>query len=148
MKFYCFPLILLIGVAMPVEAAMNARLRESLHSPTLGTLVSFAVGLAATGLLLAAGLMGRGCAGAGAGSVPWWAWLGGVLGVLIVFVSLVAVSKVGAAVLIVVTVLGQVAMSLAMDAGGWLGVPEVPLNAWRIAGALLVLVGVLLTTKK
>lgn len=113
----------------------------------LGTLVSFAIGLAVTGLLLAAGLMGRGSL-TQAGQIPWWAWLGGVLGVVIVFVSLVAVSKVGAAVLIVVTVLGQVAMSLAMDAGGWLGVPRVPLSAWRIAGALLVLVGVLLTTKK
>ena len=147
MKFLLIPLILLAGVAMPVEAAMNARLREALQSPTLGTLVSFAVGLTATGLLLGAGLMGRGSL-AGAGGVPWWAWVGGALGVLIVFVSLVAVSKVGAAVLIVVTVLGQLAMSLAMDTGGWLGVPKVPLSAWRIAGAVLVLVGVLLTTKK
>lgn len=91
--------------------------------------------------------MGRGHV-AGATTVPWWAFLGGVLGFFLVIVGLTAVPKVGAEVLITVTVLGQVAMALVMDHFGWLDLPRVPINGWRIAGAVLVFVGVLMTTRK
>jgi len=78
----------------------------------------------------------------------WWVWIGGLLGVFIVVMSLASLPKVGAAVLIAVTVFGQLLMSLAMDNFGWLGTPKTLLNAWRIGGAVLVFIGVLMTNKK
>ena len=147
MKYLLVPLIFLSGVAVPLEAAINARLKDAVQSPTLSTLISFAVGLVGAGLLLLTGLLGRGHRPQDH-AAPWWIWTGGALGVFIVLVSLTGLPKVGAAVLIAVVVFGQLLMSLAMDHFGWLGTPKTPLNAWRIVGALLVFGGVLLTNKK
>jgi len=140
-------IIVLAGAAMPLEAALNAKVGQGTQSPAFAALVSFAVGASVCLLLTLSGLMGRPHL-AQANTMPWWVWTGGVLGALIVIVSLVAVRQIGAAVLITATVLGQVALALAMDAGGWFGVPKVPLNGWRVLGGILVCVGVVLTTRK
>ncbi len=140
-------IIVLAGAAMPLEAALNAKVGQATHSPAFAALASFGVGTIACLLLTVSGVMGKPQLGQ-AGTLPWWAWAGGALGALIVVVSLVAVRQVGAAVLITATVLGQVVLALAMDAGGWLGVSKVPLNGWRVLGGILVGVGVALTTRK
>lgn len=147
MKIVLILLVVLAGAAMPLESALNAKVGQTMQSPAFAALVSFAVGAAICLLLTVSGVMGRPQLGQ-AGTLPWWVWTGGALGAMIVVVSLVAVRQVGAAVLITATVLGQVALALAMDAGGWLGVPKVPLNLWRVLGGLLVCVGVVLTTRK
>lgn len=147
MKIVLILLIVIAGAAMPTEAALNARVGQTTHSPAFAALVSFLVGAVVCLLLTLSGVMGKPQLGQ-AGTLPWWMWTGGALGAMIVVVSLVAVKQTGAAVLITATVLGQVVLALAMDAGGWLGVPKVPLNPWRILGGLLVCVGVVLTTRK
>lgn len=147
MKIVLILLVVLAGAAMPLESALNAKVGQTMQSPAFAALASFAVGAAICLLLTLSGVMGRPQLGQ-AGTLPWWVWTGGALGAMIVVVSLVALRQVGAAVLITATVLGQVALALAMDAGGWLGVPKVPLNLWRVLGGLLVCVGVVLTTRK
>ncbi len=147
MKYLLLPLIFLSGIAIPLEAAINARLKDAAQSPTLSTLLSFGVGTLGAALLWLMGWLGRGQVPS-ATATPWWAWVGGLFGVFIVIISLTGLPKVGAAVLIAVIVFGQLLMSLAMDHFGWLGTPKTPINLWRIAGALLVFGGVLLTNKK
>lgn len=147
MKLVLMLLIVLAGAAIPLEAALNAKAGQGVQCPAFAALVSFGVGaIVCLGLTLS-GVMGRPHL-AQIGSMPWWVWIGGALGALIVVVSLQAVTQVGAAVLITATVLGEVALALAMDTGGWLGCAKVPLNTWRIAGGILVCVGVVLTTRK
>ncbi len=147
MKIVLLMMIVLAGAAMPTEAALNAKVGQTTHSPAFAALVSFAVGAIACLLLTVSGVMGRPQLEQ-AQTLPWWMWTGGALGAMIVIVSLVAVKQTGAAVLITATVLGQVVLALAMDAGGWLGVPKVPINGWRVLGGILVCVGVVLTTRK
>jgi len=146
-KIVLMLLIVLAGAAMPLEAALNAKVGQTTQSPAFAALVSFGVGAVACLLLTLSGAMGRPQFGQ-AHALPWWAWTGGALGAMIVVVSLVAVRQVGAAVLITATVLGQVVLALSIDAGGWLGVSRVPLNGWRILGGILVCAGVVLTTRK
>lgn len=147
MKYLLIPLVFLSGVALPLEAAMNARLKEGVQSPVLSAVFVSLIATSVASIVLLSGLMGRGHV-SGASALPWWAWLGGALGFFLVIVGLTALPKIGAEVLITVTVLGQVATALVMDHYGWLGVPRVPINPWRIAGAVLVFVGVLMTTRK
>ena len=147
MKYLLIPLIFLSGVALPLEAAMNAKLKAGVQSPVLSAVLVSLIATSVAALVLLSGVMGRGQISA-ASALPWWAWLGGVLGFFLVIVGLTALPKVGAEVLITVTVLGQVGMALAMDHYGWLDVPRVPINPWRFAGAVLVFVGVLMTTRK
>lgn len=147
LKYLLIPLVLLSGVALPLEAAMNAKLKEGLQSPVLSAVIVSLIATSVAALVLLSGVLGRGHL-SGASGVPWWAWTGGVLGFFLVIVGLTALPKIGAEVLITVTVLGQVAAALVIDHFGWLDVPKVPINGWRIAGAVLVFVGVLLTTRK
>ncbi len=54
---------------------------------------------------------------------------------------------IGLATLITVGIAGQIAMALWMDHIGALGLPRDPVNFGRLAGALLVLAGVILVRR-
>ena len=147
MKIALLLLIVVTGAAIPLEAALNAKAAHAVQCPAFAALVSFILGALVCLVLTLSGVMGRPHL-AQMGTLPWWMWIGGALGALIVVVALQAVTQVGAAVLMTATVLGEVALGLTLDAGGWLGCAKVPLNAWRVAGGILVCVGVALTTRK
>lgn len=59
-----------------------------------------------------------------------------------------AVPRIGTALMIACTVLGQLVAALVLDQFGWLGVPQVRLNGWRIGGAVLLFVATLMMQKK
>ena len=147
MRFLLLPMLVLGGVGLAVQVAVNARLRGSLESPVLSGLVSFAVGAVPLMVLALLGVFGRGKL-SDLGTVPWWAWTGGLFGAFFVTLSVVAMRVVGAASVIVCAVLGQVVMGLVLDGMGWLGVPRSPVGLPRILGALLVAGGVLLVQWK
>ncbi len=142
-------LLMLGGVGLTVQAAVNARLREAVGSPALSALISFLVGAVPLAGLAVSGLMGRGrLPGLGADGGPWWMWIGGLFGAFYVTLAVVGVPRVGGAVVVACAVFGQLAAALVLDSFGWLGVPRVPLNAWRLLGVALVMAGVLLIQQK
>lgn len=140
-------LLVLGGTGLTVQAAVNTRLREAVGSPVLGALISFLVGMVPLALAVAMGVLGRGRL-TGLGGQPWWMWLGGLFGAFWVTLAIVGVPRVGAAVVIACGVFGQLLAALMLDSFGWLGVPRVPLNPWRVLGVLLVFAGVLLVQTK
>lgn len=139
--------VVLAGMTQPVQAAMNARLKEGVHSPALTALMAFLVGSLALAPLVLAGVGGRAHL-AGAAEVPWWAYLGGFSLAFLVTVILVAVKETNAAATIAAVVAGQVAAALAVDHFGWLEVDRVPASPARVAGAALVVGGMLLLQKR
>jgi transporter family-2 protein len=140
-------LMVVAGAGIAFQAAINARLREWVVSPTLAALVSFLVGGVALTLIVAAGVAGRGQFD-GVSRGPWWIWTGGLIGAVYVTAAVIAVPRVGAGVVIGAGILGQLAAGLAIDSFGWLGVPRVPVSASRIAGALLLLAGAWLMQRR
>ena len=146
-QFFLLGLLVLGGMGLTVQQAVNARLRGGVESPVLSALISFLVGGVVLAIFAALGVLGRGKL-TGLGTLPWWAWTGGLLGAFYVTLAVVGVRAVGAASVIVCAVLGQVVLGLLLDAMGWLGIPKAPLSLHRVAGALLVLAGVLLVQWK
>ena len=140
-------LLVLGGVGLTLQSAVNARLREAVGSPVLGALISFFVGSIPLALAVSVGLFGKGRL-PGIGEQPWWIWIGGLFGAFYVTLAIVGVPRVGTAVVIACAVFGQLAAALVLDSFGWLGVPRAPLNVWRVLGAVLVFVGVLLVQHK
>ena len=126
---------------------MNSELRKGLDSPTLASLVQFGFASAAMGVCVAAGLLGRGTL-SNAGNVPWWAWLGGVISAVSVTMNLMAVSRVSAGTTIAAALVGQMIAALIVDRFGWLGVPRIAMNPWRIGGGVLLIAGLVLVQKK
>ena len=58
--------------------------------------------------------------------------------------TIIAGPRLGAAALLALVVLGQLATSLLVDHFGWLGFPQHPLTPLRLLGALLLFGGMLL----
>lgn len=141
-----FFLVALGGAALTIQASWNARLRVATASPVLTTLISITVTLITLAALWASGLTNRGSVPA-YGSIPKWAWLGGVCAAYYLIASLVALPKLGAAPVFSLVIAGQVLTAVLLDSVGAFGVTQVPLSANRILGAVLLLGGVLLIQK-
>ena len=74
---------------------------------------------------------------------PWWNWIGGPLGALIVLSGATLTARLGAARFIALVVGGQLLCSLILDHFALLGLEEQPITVGRVFGALLVVAGVL-----
>jgi bacterial/archaeal transporter family-2 protein len=74
---------------------------------------------------------------------PWWNWIGGPLGALIVLAGAALTERLGAALFIALVVGGQLLCSLLLDHFALAGLNEQPVTLGRVLGALLVVAGVL-----
>ncbi|ATP27152.1 hypothetical protein CR207_01270 [Chromobacterium violaceum] len=140
-----FPLLaFLVGVVVPLQAAVNNQLRLLLGNSTLlAALVSFGTGCLTLALLsLATGQRWQNLAALA--RVEWWMLLGGVLGAGFVFGTTLLAPRLGVATMVSLIIAGQVFTSLCFDRFGWLMMPLRELSAARLAGAALVVAGVLL----
>ena len=138
-------LVVLAGGMIALQAPTNAILARAGGSPVLAALISFAVGtITLMFVWLASGNRPRPAAFAG---LPAYAWFGGAYGALYVAVAAYAAPKIGLAALITIGIAGQIAMALLLDHIGALGLPREPVNLGRLAGALLVIAGVVLVRR-
>lgn len=133
-----------IGLVLPLQAAINSSLRDTLRSGSvLAALVSFSVGTVA---LAAAGLLAGQpfAAFAGLPRIAWWQWLGGFLGASFIFGSTLLPPRIGLAAMTALIVAGQITCSLVFDRYGWLGLPVRDISWIRVMGAVLLLAGAVL----
>ena len=138
-------LVFIAGGMVALQAPTNSMLARVGGSPILAALISFSVGTVA---LLVVWLMSGNRPGTAAfAGLPWYAWIGGLYGAVFVAVAAYAAPKIGLATLITIGIAGQIAMALWMDHVGALGLPREPINFGRLAGALLVLAGVILVRR-
>jgi transporter family-2 protein len=137
-------LALVIGLIVPLQAAVNNELKTTIGGSTLlAALVSFACGtLVLAVVALAMQEKWRGLALVV--DAPWWQLTGGAMGALFVFGTTLLAPRVGLAVMMALIVGGQVLSSLAFDRIGLLGAPIRELTTPRLLGALLTILGVLL----
>lgn len=133
-----------IGLIIPLQSAVNNALQSTLRSGSmLAALVSFAVGTLALGVIGAATGQPFSTLG-GLPRVAWWQWTGGLMGAFFVFGSTLLAPRIGLAAMISLIVAGQVLSSLVFDRFGLVGLPVREVSWPRIAGAVLILGGVLL----
>jgi transporter family-2 protein len=146
MRYLVLVLVVLGGAVIPVQVAANKRIEQAVGSPVLAAAIALFVGGIALGSVAATGWFGRGRIG-GAVGAPWWVWVAAAMSIFTV-VSIVALPRVGAATVIAATVFGQLTAAAALDQFGWLGVPQVRLNWWRVGGAVLLLAGTVMMQRK
>lgn len=142
-SFFYLLLAVLAGMTIATQGVVNGKLAESVGSPFLAAFISFAVGTIVLFVyILIAGIpLGN---LASAGSAPLVAWGGGFLGAFFVSVMTTTVPRLGVALVLSLAVGGQMLAAILIDHFGWLGIPEKPVSAWRVAGAALIIVGVIL----
>ena len=134
------------GLGLTVQVGMNSTLRKVLQSANAAALVSFLVGTLALAVLVVALRMPMPDR-ATLAAVPWWAWLGGLLGAFYVASSTIVAAELGATTLLGLALVGQLTTALVIDHYGWLGLPENPITWTRVAGVALLGLGVWLVSR-
>jgi transporter family-2 protein len=130
------------GCCIALQAAANSKFRQN-----IGT-VEYAAFFSICGTFLTAVtamLILRPAAPSASAlrEAPWWNWIGGPLGALIVLAGAALTQKLGAGVFIALVVGGQLLCSLLLDHYALMGLNEQPVTLGRVLGALLVVAGVL-----
>ncbi|ASI90725.1 DMT family transporter [Vibrio mediterranei] len=138
-------LSVVVGVGLVSQAGVNAQLKVGMSSSLQAAFVSFVVGTAVLGMLVV--IEGKPWFPQGSiSSLPWWAWIGGLLGAFNIAMSIYLAPQLGALALAISIVCGQVIASIFYDQYGLLGYPTIEMTPQRIGGALLIILGVMLVT--
>lgn len=133
------------GSAISVQAAVNGQLAGGLGSNTVAAaLVSFLIGTVALASI-ALGKGGLAAAIASLPSQPLWRFGGGLLGAAAIFCTVLLAPRIGLANLLALVIAGQLISSLLIDHFGLIGVVMRPVSGIKLAGAAVMLCGVLLT---
>lgn len=144
---WIIPFIILGGALQTCGAAMNGQLNKSLVNPYLPASVSF---LVITFFFLAVffAMPHPLPTGQNLREMPWWAVFGGLVGAVQVFAGLTLVNKVGAGPFMAITVSSALIASLVIDHFGWFRMDVHSVTTMRLCGALLLIGGVVLITRK
>ena len=143
--FLIMTILVLAGAATAFQGPTNARLALAVGSTINAAFVSFAVGTIVLGLVVLF-LQARPDAQA-LRTLPWWGWLGGLYGCLLVTALAWGVPKLGVATTLVLAISGQMVMGVILDHFGALGTQPHPVSLTRIAGIALVIGGMLLVRR-
>ncbi|GAB3326618.1 DMT family transporter [Larkinella ripae] len=146
MNLIYFIFAFLVGVATSVQSGVNSQLRQVVAHPILAALISFGSGflvLTVVSLVLRAPVPTFDALR----EISWWKWTGGLLGAIYVTTVIITVPRIGAGNLLSLSVAGQLLAAVVLDHYGLLGFKEHGLTAWRLAGVLLIVLGVTLVVK-
>ena len=144
---FLIPLAIGVGIAMALQTALNAQLREYLYSPLQAALLSFLVGTIAL-VVLVFFQSGQKPSLESLTHIPWFLWLGGFLGVYAITSSIFTVPKLGFLTLSGLIIFGQIVMSMLLDQFGWLGIEKTAISWQRFLGAMIIFLGVMFTLQR
>lgn len=134
------------GVTMALQGSLNAALGKVIGFLE-ATFIVHLIGLALVAALLFVFSLGCGKL-AQFTQAPWYTYLGGGLGVFIIYGVVRSIPKVGVAPATTAIILGQVLTASLIDHFGLLGMEKLPFTWLRIAGMFLMTAGAWLLLKK
>jgi transporter family-2 protein len=138
---------LIAGGIIPVQTSINSRLGVEVGSPFMASFLSFFTGTLTLVILSLVIDHRLTFAPDIIYTNPWWIWTGGMLGVFYLTSNILLLPQLGAALTVVVTLVGQMIMAIAIDQFGWFNVPVHELNIPRLIGIICMLGGVFLIKK-
>ena len=147
MAIFSILLALLAGALQPFQAAINSRLGKEVGNPIFSVFVSGLLSGLVLGvyLLFTRNVLPKGWPAAV--QLPWWMWLGGVIGAGYLTCIVIATPKLGAGTLMAVVIAAQVVVSVVLDHYAALGLERHPASWGRLAGVLLFCAGAFLIQK-
>jgi bacterial/archaeal transporter family-2 protein len=135
-----FLFALVAGAAITVQAGSNSQLKQSLGNPIGALVVNYVLALMTIVLVAVIARVSIPAAHK-ITSTPWWAWTGGLLGILYGLAVVFLASQMGAATLIAAVVTGQLVFSVVVDNFGWIGFEIHHASPLRILGCVLMVTG-------
>jgi len=132
-------LAFLLGAMISIYQPMNGSVSRATGSPLLANVIFYFIGcMTSVVMLLASGGLRfvpklR--------TVPPLLYTAGIMSALMVLGTIILLPRLGARRLFILQVSGQVLLAMVVAHFGLLGLPQDPLNARKLAGAAIVLVG-------
>ena len=121
---------------MAVQGTLNSMLGKVIGLARATLFVQLTGALVASLLLLIPWTSGGSFANLG--KAPWYSWLGGPLGVAIVFFVASSIAKVGAGLATTSIIVAQLFAAYLIDHFGLFGVERLPFSVYKIIGIVLI----------
>ena len=141
MFFVYLIIALAAGVALATQSAINTQLAKAMSGEAvIATFISFAVGTIVLFFIawVKTELWGNLSA---IPSQPWWKLIGGVLGAIVVFTTVLLAPKLGITAMLFFIIVGQLITAATIDHFGLIGMPIREVNITKFIGLIIVAFG-------
>ena len=140
--FFVYLIIALsAGVALATQSAINTQLAKAMSGEAvIATFISFAVGTLVLFFIawVKTDLWGNLST---VPSQPWWKLIGGILGAVIVFTTVLLAPKLGITAMLFFIIVGQLITATTIDHFGLIGMPIREVNITKLIGLIIVAFG-------
>ena len=141
MFFVYLIIALAAGVALATQSAIKTQLAKAMSGEAvIATFISFAVGTIVLFFIawVKTDLWGNLSA---IPSQPWWKLIGGVLGAIVVFTTVLLAPKLGITAMLFFIIVGQLITAATIDHFGLIGMPIREVNITKFIGLIIVAFG-------
>ncbi|MBE4911823.1 DMT family transporter [Haemophilus parainfluenzae] len=141
MFFVYLIIALAAGVALATQSAINTQLAKAMSGEAvIATFISFAVGTIVLFFIawVKTDLWGNLST---VPSQPWWKLIGGVLGAIVVFTTVLLAPKLGITAMLFFIIVGQLITATTIDHFGLIGMPIREVNITKFIGLTIVAFG-------
>jgi len=141
MFFVYLIIALAAGVALATQSAINTQLAKAMSGEAvIATFISFAVG---TIVLFFIAWVKNDLWGnlSTVPSQPWWKLIGGILGAVVVFTTVLLAPKLGITAMLFFIIVGQLITAATIDHFGLIGMPIREVNITKLIGLIIVAFG-------
>ena len=140
--FFVYLIIALsAGVALATQSAINTQLAKAMSGEAvIATFISFAVGTIVLFFIawIKTDLWGNLST---VPSQPWWKLIGGILGAVVVFTTVLLAPKLGITAMLFFIIVGQLITAATIDHFGLIGMPIREVNITKFIGLIIVAFG-------
>ena len=141
MFFVYLIIALAAGVALATQSAINTQLAKAMSGEAvIATFISFAVGTLVLFFIawVKTDLWGNLST---VPSQPWWKLIGGILGAVVVFTTVLLTPKLGITAMLFFIIVGQLITAATIDHFGFIGMPIREVNITKFIGLIIVAFG-------
>ena len=143
MFFVYLIIALAAGVALATQSAINTQLAKAMSGETvIATFISFAVGTIVLFFIawVKTDLWGNLSTIL---SQPWWKLIGGILGAIVVFTTVLLAPKLGITAMLFFIIVGQLITATTIDHFGLIGMPIREVNITKFIGLIIIAFGLM-----
>lgn len=142
-KYILIIAALLIGGFLSIQGSINAQLSSFLKHPLQASLTNFLVG---TVILILLNLFLRTSVPSFSDlkAIPWYLFLGGAIGAMFVTSVVLLIPQIGVTTMLAASIAGQLIIAAVIDHFGFFGVSVHAISLSRVAGIVLLILGILL----
>ncbi|MGQ0286957.1 DMT family transporter [Pasteurellaceae bacterium 22721_9_1] len=129
------------GAALAIQSAINSQLAGAMGGqPVVAAFISFFTG-AVVLFSICLWKADLGIAWQHLPKQPWWRFIGGALGALVVYTTIFLAPKIGITNMLFFIIVGQLITAAIIDHFGLLGMAERPTHIWQLIGFVIIACG-------